>query len=139
MYRVYDGTAEKGIVGTVAPGLFAHEGRCWPPLVPLSAPDQSSSPDVGYSPRTFSTRRLIPLVVRYTFRRTTRLPYDVGPPLAAWTLPRVPGGSVELASEGLTTSHQNVVGVVVGLSSTLFTASVTNAWRCPASGVPTSS
>jgi hypothetical protein len=28
----------------------------------------------GYSPRSFSTRLLIPLVVRYTFRRTTRLP-----------------------------------------------------------------
>ena len=27
-----------------------------------------------YSPRSFSTRLLMPLVVRYTFRRTTRLP-----------------------------------------------------------------
>ena len=28
-YRIYDGTDENGIVGTVAPGLFAQEGRCW--------------------------------------------------------------------------------------------------------------
>ena|ERR1700733_8247302 len=28
-YRFYDGTDENGIVGTVAPGLFAQEGRCW--------------------------------------------------------------------------------------------------------------
>ena len=28
-YRNYDGTDENGIVGTVAPGLFAQEGRCW--------------------------------------------------------------------------------------------------------------
>ena len=28
-YRSYDGTDENGIVGTVAPGLFAQEGRCW--------------------------------------------------------------------------------------------------------------
>jgi hypothetical protein len=26
---IYDGTDENGIVGTVAPGLFAQEGRCW--------------------------------------------------------------------------------------------------------------
>jgi hypothetical protein len=26
-YRIYDGTDENGIVGTVAP--FAQEGRCW--------------------------------------------------------------------------------------------------------------
>ena len=26
-YRIYDGTDELGIVGTVAPGLFAQEGR----------------------------------------------------------------------------------------------------------------
>jgi hypothetical protein len=29
-YRIYDGTDENGIVGTVAPGLFAQEGWCWP-------------------------------------------------------------------------------------------------------------
>ena len=28
-YRIYDGIDENGIVGTVAPGRFAHEGRCW--------------------------------------------------------------------------------------------------------------
>jgi hypothetical protein len=28
-YRIYNGTDENGIVGTVAPGLFAQEGRCW--------------------------------------------------------------------------------------------------------------
>jgi hypothetical protein len=28
-YRIYDGTDENGIVGSVAPGLFAQEGRCW--------------------------------------------------------------------------------------------------------------
>ena len=28
-YQVYDGTDELGIVGTVAPGLFAQGGRCW--------------------------------------------------------------------------------------------------------------
>ena len=28
-YRIYDSTDEHGIVGTVAPGLFAKEGRCW--------------------------------------------------------------------------------------------------------------
>jgi hypothetical protein len=28
-YRIYDGTNENGIVGTVAPGLFAQVGRCW--------------------------------------------------------------------------------------------------------------
>ena len=28
-YRTYDGTDENGIVGTVAPCLFAEEGRCW--------------------------------------------------------------------------------------------------------------
>jgi hypothetical protein len=28
-YRIYDGTDENGIVGTVAPELFAQEGRCW--------------------------------------------------------------------------------------------------------------
>jgi hypothetical protein len=28
-YRIHDGTDENGIVGTVAPGLFAQEGRCW--------------------------------------------------------------------------------------------------------------
>jgi hypothetical protein len=28
-YRVYDGTDENRIVGTVAPELFAQEGRCW--------------------------------------------------------------------------------------------------------------
>jgi hypothetical protein len=28
-YQIYDGTDEHGIVGTVAPGLFAQEGRCW--------------------------------------------------------------------------------------------------------------
>ena len=28
-YRIYDGTDENEIVGTVAPGLFAQEGRCW--------------------------------------------------------------------------------------------------------------
>ena len=28
-YQIYDGTDENGIVGTVAPGLFAQEGRCW--------------------------------------------------------------------------------------------------------------
>jgi len=28
-YQIYDGTDELGIVGTVAPGLFAQEGRCW--------------------------------------------------------------------------------------------------------------
>ena len=28
-YRIYDGTDENGIVGTLAPGLFAQEGRCW--------------------------------------------------------------------------------------------------------------
>ena len=28
-YRIYDGTDENGIVGKVAPGLFAQEGRCW--------------------------------------------------------------------------------------------------------------
>jgi hypothetical protein len=28
-YQIYDGTGENGIVGTVAPGLFAQEGRCW--------------------------------------------------------------------------------------------------------------
>jgi hypothetical protein len=28
-YRIYDSTDENGIVGTVAPGLFAQEGRCW--------------------------------------------------------------------------------------------------------------
>jgi hypothetical protein len=27
--RIYAGTDENGIVGTVAPGLFAQEGRCW--------------------------------------------------------------------------------------------------------------
>ena len=27
-YQIYDGTDENGIVGTVAPGLFAQEGRC---------------------------------------------------------------------------------------------------------------
>ena len=27
-YRIYDRTDEHGIVGTVAPGLFAQEGRC---------------------------------------------------------------------------------------------------------------
>jgi hypothetical protein len=26
-YQIYDGTDENGIVGTVAPGLFAQEGR----------------------------------------------------------------------------------------------------------------
>ena len=29
MDGTYDGTDENGIVGTVAPGLFAQEGRCW--------------------------------------------------------------------------------------------------------------
>jgi hypothetical protein len=28
-YQIYDGTDENGIVGTVAPGLFAQKGRCW--------------------------------------------------------------------------------------------------------------
>jgi hypothetical protein len=28
-YQIYDGTDEHGIVGTVAPGLFGQEGRCW--------------------------------------------------------------------------------------------------------------
>jgi hypothetical protein len=28
-YQIYDGTDENGIVGTLAPGLFAQEGRCW--------------------------------------------------------------------------------------------------------------
>ena len=28
-YQIYDGTDELGIVGTVAPGPFAQEGRCW--------------------------------------------------------------------------------------------------------------
>jgi hypothetical protein len=28
-YRIYDSTDENGIVGTVAPGLFAQKGRCW--------------------------------------------------------------------------------------------------------------
>jgi hypothetical protein len=28
-YRIYDGTDEYGIVGKVAPGLFAQEGWCW--------------------------------------------------------------------------------------------------------------
>jgi hypothetical protein len=28
-YGIYDGTDENAIVGTVAPGLFAQEGRCW--------------------------------------------------------------------------------------------------------------
>ena len=28
-YQIYDGTDENGIVGTVAPGLFVQEGRCW--------------------------------------------------------------------------------------------------------------
>ena len=28
-YRIYDGTDENGIVGTVAPALFAQVGRCW--------------------------------------------------------------------------------------------------------------
>jgi hypothetical protein len=28
-YQIYDATDENGIVGTVAPGLFAQEGRCW--------------------------------------------------------------------------------------------------------------
>jgi hypothetical protein len=28
-YQLYDGTDELGIVGTVAPGLFAQGGRCW--------------------------------------------------------------------------------------------------------------
>ena len=28
-YRIYDGTDENGIVGKVAPGLLAQEGRCW--------------------------------------------------------------------------------------------------------------
>jgi hypothetical protein len=37
----------------------------------------------GYSPISLSIRLLVPLVVR----RTIRLPQDVGPPRAAWTLP----------------------------------------------------
>jgi len=28
-YQIYDGIDENGIVGTLAPGLFAQEGRCW--------------------------------------------------------------------------------------------------------------
>ena len=28
-YRIYDGTDQLGIVGQVAAGLFAQEGRCW--------------------------------------------------------------------------------------------------------------
>jgi hypothetical protein len=28
-YQIYNGTDENRIVGTVAPGLFAQEGRCW--------------------------------------------------------------------------------------------------------------
>jgi hypothetical protein len=28
-YQLYDGTDELGIIGTVAPGLFAQEGRSW--------------------------------------------------------------------------------------------------------------
>jgi len=28
-YRIYDRSDENGIVGTMAPGLFAQEGRCW--------------------------------------------------------------------------------------------------------------
>ena len=28
-YPIYDGTDENGILGTVAPGFFAQEGRCW--------------------------------------------------------------------------------------------------------------
>ena len=28
-YWIYDGTDENGIVGPVAPGLFAQEGWCW--------------------------------------------------------------------------------------------------------------
>jgi hypothetical protein len=28
-FQIYDGTDGNGIVGTVAPGLFAQEGRCW--------------------------------------------------------------------------------------------------------------
>ena len=30
----------------------------------------------------------MPLVVRYTFLRTTLFPYDPGPFVAAWTFPR---------------------------------------------------
>jgi hypothetical protein len=29
MYSIYSGEDQLGIVGTVAPGLFAQEGRCW--------------------------------------------------------------------------------------------------------------
>jgi hypothetical protein len=29
MYSIYNGVDQLGIVGTVAPGIFAHEGRCW--------------------------------------------------------------------------------------------------------------
>ena len=28
-YSIYDGTDQLGIVGKVAPGLFAQEDRCW--------------------------------------------------------------------------------------------------------------
>jgi hypothetical protein len=29
MYSIYNGVDQLGIVGTIAPGIFAQEGRCW--------------------------------------------------------------------------------------------------------------
>ena len=29
IYSIYSGVDQLGIVGTVAPGIFAQEGRCW--------------------------------------------------------------------------------------------------------------
>lgn len=29
IYSIYSGVDQLGIVGTVAPGVFAQEGRCW--------------------------------------------------------------------------------------------------------------
>ncbi|MGO8863289.1 MAG: hypothetical protein ACLQRH_21380 [Acidimicrobiales bacterium] len=29
MYSIYSGVDQLGIVGQVAPGIFAQEGRCW--------------------------------------------------------------------------------------------------------------
>ena len=29
VFAIYDGSDPRGTVGKVAPGIFAHEGRCW--------------------------------------------------------------------------------------------------------------
>ena len=57
-YQIYDGIDENGIVGTLAPGLFAQEGRCWRMVYEIPVGHGTHCMDLGVGRGVEVPRRL---------------------------------------------------------------------------------